>query len=89
MNNAQTYKHMGSVLLPPLQAPEAQEVYWGRVLSQSGDAFLLSPLKVSTAALGLQVGKLQEQAREGGPESFPLLSSCLDGSTFKIILLNQ
>lgn len=85
--NTQAHPEMHCCLHSRPQQP--RKVYWGRVPSQSGNTFLLSPLKVSTTALGQRVGKLQEWAREGSPESFPLLSSCLDSGTFRIILLNQ
>lgn len=43
--------------LPPLPAPAAPRVCWERVRSQSGDAFFLSPLKVSATAQGLRAGE--------------------------------
>lgn len=38
------------------QPQQLRKIYWGRVPSQSGDAFLLSPLKVSATASSTSPG---------------------------------
>lgn len=48
--NIQPHPEMHCFLRSQPQQP--RKVYWGRVRSQAGDAFLLSPLKVSATAPG-------------------------------------